>query len=212
MYDYLFFDLDGTLTDSFEGIANGILYALDKLGIRGYSASDMNPFVGPPIHETFALLTDNDKTRTAEGVRLYREYYAEKGWAQNAVYDGIADTLSALKDMGKIMAVATSKPEPFAVKIVEKFGLSKYFEFTAGASFDTSRAQKSDVLLYAVDKLNANKPRSVMIGDRKHDVLGAKTVGLDCIGVLYGYGDRAELTSAGAKFIAEKPTDIIKLV
>ncbi len=212
MYDYLFFDLDGTLTDSYDGITNSIMYALERLGISGYEKADMLPFVGPPLFESFAIMTKGDPDLTEKGVKLYREYYAEEGWAQNSVYDGVIDMLKALKEAGKKMAVATSKPEPFAVRIVEKFGLDKYFEFTAGASFDTSRAQKSDVLRYAVDRLGADKARSVMIGDRKHDVIGAKTVGLDAIGVLYGYGDRDELVSAGAKKIAAFPHEIIDLV
>lgn len=212
MFDCLLFDLDGTLTDSFEGVANCILYALEALNRPLPEKSSLRRFMGPPLHESFMQLTDGDTQATEEAVQKYRERYSSVGLFENSVYDGIPQLLQRLKHNGKHLLVATSKPEAFAKRILDKFELSRYFDFIAGASFDTSRDAKHQVIAYALKSLNVDKEKTVMIGDRKHDVIGAKQNGLKSIGVLYGYGNLVELTAAGADYIAKTPNDIIRLV
>lgn len=212
MFDCLLFDLDGTLTDSFEGIANSAIYAHRKLGAPIPSKSDLLFFVGPPIETSFRKMFGGDESKTMRAVELYREYYTAKGWAENTVYDGVENTLNQLKTLGKRLAVATSKPEEFSVKILKHFGLDKYFDLIAGATFDMSRATKDKVIEYALEKLSTDREKTVMIGDRYFDILGAKKNGLKSVGVLYGYGSRKELTDAGADHIVETPGDILNIV
>ncbi|MCH5156165.1 MAG: HAD-IA family hydrolase [Clostridiales bacterium] len=211
MFNNILFDLDGTLTDSFEGIANAALYALNKLGETSYTKADLNFFIGPPIFNSFDKIFKGDEQKVKRAVTLYREYFGEIGWRENRVYDGVKQMLQSLKDMGKTMAVATSKPEHFSRRITEYFDLDKYFIFVAGASMDTSRAQKAQVIEYAIKSTGINKADTVMIGDRNHDILGAKACGLKSMGVLYGYGDKEELTAAGADYIAATPEKIVEI-
>ncbi len=212
MFDNILFDLDGTLTDSFDGIVSSVLYALDKLGEPKLPVNELKFFIGPPLSESFAKLFGGDEQKAARAVEFYREYYPERGIFENKVYDGVEDMLSAFKSAGKRLFVATSKPERFSVRIIEHFGLNKYIERVFGASFDSSRATKDKVIAYALDNAGLPKQTTVMIGDRLHDILGAKDNGLKSIGVLYGYGSLEELTSAGADLIAKTPRDIIGLV
>ncbi|MDE7164872.1 MAG: HAD family hydrolase [Clostridiales bacterium] len=212
MFDSILFDLDGTLTDSFEGIANAALYALENLGVNSYTKADLNFFIGPPIFNSFGKIFNGDETQVSRAVTLYREYFSERGWKENRVYDGVKQMLHQLKDMGKTMAVATSKPEHFSRRITEHFGLNEYFVFVAGASMDTSRAQKAQVIEYAISNTGFDKTKTLMIGDRNHDILGAKSNGLKSMGVLYGYGDMAELTEAGADYIAATPAEVVKII
>ncbi len=205
------FDLDGTLTEPFDGITNAVVYALERFGISVEDRRALSVFIGPPLFESFSAyygLSDDDAVRA---VSYYREYYSEKGIFQNSLYDGIVPLLRTLRARGKKLFVATSKPETFSVRIIEHYGLAEYFEFTAGASLDKSRIEKADVIEYALRRGAIDAKKSVMIGDRKHDILGAKTHGLKSVGVLYGYGDKAEMTAAGADFIVEKPSDIALL-
>ena len=158
------------------------------------------------------------KEQAKEAVEYYREYYRETGIFENFVYQGMEDTLKILKDSGRKLAVATSKPELFAKEILEHFHLETYFEYVAGANMDGTRTKKDEVISYALDalKLSGAYPDGtgdvVMVGDREHDILGAAKVGLSSIGVLYGYGSREELTAAGALYLARKPEDIWKYV
>lgn len=212
MFDNILFDLDGTLTDSFDGIANAALYALENLGANFYLKADLNFFIGPPIFDSFNRIFDGDQTKVNRAVTLYREYFDKRGWKENRVYDGVPQMLHQLKEMGKTMAVATSKPEHFSRRITEYFGLNEYFAFVAGASMDTSRAQKAQVIEYALSKTGFDREKTIMIGDRNHDILGAKKCGLKSMGVLYGYGDKPELTEAGADYIAATPADVVKFL
>ena len=212
MFKNILFDLDGTLTDSFEGIANAALYALNSLGETSYTKADLNFFIGPPIFDSFDKIFHGDKQKVDRAVVLYREYFGDRGWRENRVYDGVKEMLQKLKDMGKVMAVATSKPEHFSRRITEYFDLDKYFVFVAGASLDESRAHKADVIEYALKSTGMDKADTIMIGDRNHDILGAKSSGLKSMGVLYGYGDKAEHLAAGADFIAETPEDIVRIL
>ncbi|MBR4296177.1 MAG: HAD family hydrolase [Clostridia bacterium] len=213
MYDILLFDLDGTLTDSAKGIINSVSYALNKYGLELKDKSLLNQFIGPPLLSGFEKFCGITKEEAKKLVGLYREYYKEKGIFENEVYDGIPELLKALSKKKKRLIVATSKPEPFAVKILEHFGLAHYFEYIAGANFDETRTHKNEVIKYALESCGiTDTSRTVMIGDREYDVLGAKEFNIDSIGVLYGYGSLEELTNAGANFIANTPADIFNII
>lgn len=212
MYQYLLFDLDGTLTDPGLGITRAVSYALAKFDITVPDRKALYPFIGPPLKESFERFYHFSAEQSEQAVSFYREYYKKQGMLENEVYAGIPALLQQLKEQGKTLLVATSKPELFAVQILEHFGLAPYFSLIAGATLDNSRTQKADVIAYALDRLSISNPESaVMIGDREHDIFGAKANGLDAIGVLYGYGSEAELTRAGATYLAEKPADIVNV-
>lgn len=212
MFDNILFDLDGTLTDPFDGITNSIVYALRKFGISVSDRRELEPFIGPPLFESFSRYYDMSDSDAVKAVEYYREYYGEKGIYENKLYDGIVDVLAALKNNGKRLFVATSKPEVFSVKIIEYFAIDGYFEYIAGATLDKSRIEKADIVKFALDKNGVAPSTAVMIGDRKHDIFGAKANGLKSVGVLFGFGSRDELEEAGADFIAEKPQDILQFV
>lgn len=213
MFDYLFFDLDGTLTDPALGITNSFIYALKYFGIEIPSYEKLCSFIGPPLPETFKTQFDFSEEKASEGVKKYREYFAEKGLLENSVYPGIPELLSKLKENGKKLVVATSKPEEFSVRIIEHFGLSQFFENVCGSLMDESRSKKDQVIEYAIER-NKIKDRSkiLMIGDRKHDMIGAKKCGLSTCGVLYGYGDFEELKSNGADTIVDSVNDLEKFL
>ncbi|MCR4580234.1 MAG: HAD family hydrolase [Treponema sp.] len=204
MFDYLFFDLDGTLTDPALGITNSYKYALNYFGIEIPSYEKLCSFIGPPLVETFKNQFGFSDEKVIEGVKKYREYFAQKGLLENAVYPGIPELLQGLKEAGKKLVVATSKPEEYSVRIIEHFGLSKYFENVCGSNMDETRSKKDEVIAYALERNHiSDKSKILMIGDRKHDILGAKKVGLKSCGVLFGYGSREEHEEAGADFNAE---------
>lgn len=212
MYDYFLFDLDGTLTDPGLGITNSVAYALGKYGITVEDRRELYPFIGPPLRQSFSEFYGFDEEKTKEAVAFYREYFSEKGLFENEVYEGIPEVLSQLKQAGKKLLVATSKPEEFTNRILEHFGLAEYFDFVAGATMDETRNEKADIIAYALEQIaDADPSKIVMIGDRKFDILGARENGIDSIGVLYGYGSRAELEEAQATFIVEKPEDLLRL-
>lgn len=207
-----FFDLDGTLTDSAPGILNGVQRALAHFGLHPPRES-LTSFIGPPLLESFAgyFPGEPDKARTA--LRIYREYYRERGMFENSVYAGIPELLADLTAAGRRVHLATAKPEPFARVIVEHFGLMPCFSVLAGAELDGPRHDKTDVLRHAL-RLAALPPeaRPVMIGDRRHDVEGAHAVGMPCAGVLYGYGSREELTAAGAEHVCDSQEALRRLL
>lgn len=203
-YRTIFFDLDGTLTDSGPGILNSVRYALQRLGCPVPGPEVLNRFIGPPLLDSFRTYCGLGEEAARRGTQYYREYFRDKGIFENSVYEGIPALLADLRAAGKTVAVATSKPEEFARRILEHFGLIGYFDYVAGATMDETRLTKSAVLAYALEAMGiTDKADVVMVGDREHDVLGAQAVGLDCIGVLYGYGDRAEHEAAGATAIAD---------
>ena len=204
----LLFDLDGTLTDPFEGIANSIAYALRKFGIEIEDKHSLTAFIGPPLVQSFCTFCGFTRDNALKAVEFYREYFAEKGLYENVVYDGIVPMLQMLKAHGKQLYVATSKPEVFAKRIIEHFGMAEYFVGVAGATMDTSRNEKADVIAYALNMYAVDAENALMIGDRKHDILGAKANGLRSMGVLYGYGDEKELLAAGADMLADSPHTI----
>lgn len=211
MYRTVLFDLDGTLTDPGEGITNSVAYSLKKFGIDVADKKELYKFIGPPLVDSFMNYYGFSEEKAELAVKYYREYFRDTGIFENRVYDGIPELLAEIKESGRKIVLATSKPEEFAKRILVHFELDKYFDVAAGATMDTSRSKKSDVIKYALELCgNPDKTQTVMIGDRKHDIIGAKQNGLDSIGVLYGYGDFDELHAAGADYIAESVADIIK--
>ena len=212
-YKYLFFDLDGTLTDSAEGITNSVEYALNKFGIIIKDKSELNRFMGPPLVPAFMEFYGFDEPDAKKAVEYYRERFKDIGIFENRVYDGIKGLLEDLKNKGYTLVMATSKPETFAKRIADHFDLTKYFTYIAGATFDGRISTKAEVIEYAIKALGL-KDRSeiIMIGDRHHDVEGAKETGLDSLGVLYGYGNREELEKAGATYIAPTVEDIASIL
>ena len=212
MFEYLFFDLDGTLTDPAPGITNSFIYALKFFGIEIPSYETLCTFIGPPLPETFKTQFGFTEEKAAEGVKKYREYFGKTGLLENSVYPGIPELLESLKKAGKKLVVATSKPEEFSVRIIEHFGLAQYFENVCGSNMDETRSKKDEVIEYAIERNHIlDKSKILMIGDRKHDILGAKKVGLKSCGVLFGYGNREELETAGADFIAENVSRLDKI-
>lgn len=211
-FKYVFFDLDGTVTDSYNGIINSVIYALGKMGITPDPES-FNSFIGPPLAESFMRNYSLSAKAAEKAVAYYREYYREKGIFDNTVYNGIETLFNTLIKNGHTLVLATSKPEHFAKQILKHFGLDKYFTFIAGATFDKSRNEKDEVIAYALASLKITDKSSVlMIGDRKHDIIGAHKNGIKAAGVLYGYGDREELTAAGADYIAADTDELIKII
>ena len=206
------FDLDGTLTDPALGITNSFKYALNYFGREIPSYETLCTFIGPPLNDTFKNLLHFEEEKIPDAIKKYREYFAEKGLFENSVYPGIPELLAKLNKNGKKLVVATSKPEEFSVKIIEHFGLSQYFENVCGSLMDESRSKKDQVIEYAIERNHiSDKSKILMIGDRKHDILGAKKVGLKSCGVLFGYGSLEELQTAGADFIAENVSRLDKI-
>ncbi len=211
-YRFILFDLDGTLTDPCEGITNSVLYALNKMDIKVENKEVLKKFIGPPLLESFKNFYGFSEEQSMKALLYYREYFKDKGMLENFVYNGMADVLKNLTERGKRLCVATSKPEPFAEKILEHFNLTRYFEFIAGSNLDGTRAKKNEVIEYALEKCKiTDRTAVVMVGDREHDILGAKKCSVDSIGVLFGYGSREELENAGATYIAEAVEDIAKI-
>jgi len=208
----VFFDLDGTLTDSAPGILASVAYALEKLGVEPPEREALRPFIGPPLLWSFGRYYGFDEARSREAVRLYREYFTAGGMFVNSVYPGIPEALERLRGAGFRLAVATSKPELFSRQIVAHFGLEGYFEAVCGATMDEKRTEKADVIRYALETVGARAEESLMVGDREHDALGAKAVGVRCLGALWGYGSREELTSAGAAALAETPEEMAEWI
>ena len=214
-YKYILFDLDGTITESGPGIVNSVEYALHKLGYEEKDRESLKRFIGPPLTESMMKFYKMTEEQADQGVVYYREYQVKKGIFENSIYDGFIDSIKKLKEAGLTLAVATSKPEKFAKIIADNFDFAKYFACVCGATMDEARINKADVIRYTLDTLGISeeeKKSVLMVGDREHDILGAKANGLDGMGVLYGYGDRKELENAGADYIVNTTNDIADLI
>ena len=212
-YSTVFFDLDGTLVDSGEGVRNSVVYALKKFGIEVENKDSLSCFIGPPLVVSFKTFFGFDDENADRGVSYYREYYKDKGIFEGYVYDGIEETLKRLKAAGKRVMVATSKPEIFAKQVLEKFGIAKYFDFIAGATIDEkTRSNKIEIMQYAFDSSGASPEDTIMVGDRLFDIEGAKHFGMECIAVLYGYGSKEEFEQYGAEYIVGSAKDIADLI
>lgn len=211
-FKYIFFDLDGTLTNPAEGITNSVAHALKYYGISVSDKTQLYKFIGPPLAQSFSEFYGFSPDRAKEAVDKYREYFADTGIFENKVYDYIPEVLSKLKKAGFSLAMATSKPEVFAKRIADKFELTQYFDFIGGSLLDNSRTDKGEVIEYVLSSLKADREKTIMVGDRSHDILGAKKCSVKSVGVLYGFGNREELEKAGADYIAETPTQLGNLL
>ena len=208
-YVYILFDLDGTLTDSGPGIMNGFAYAIQSMGGQVTDRDQLRKFVGPPLKDSFSGILGYSPEDTEKAIRFYREYYDNMGGVfENIVYPGIEQLLSDLKSAGKKLIVATSKSSQTTNRVLEHFDLKKYFDFVATADYK-SRPHKPDVIRFVFEQCGiTDRSHAVMVGDREYDISAANEAGIDSIGVLYGYGDEEELTSAGATYLAESASDI----
>lgn len=206
----ILFDLDGTLTDSGEGIIKSSAMVLEKYGLPVPSYEEMRVFVGPPLHETFHKF-GVPKEKCDDAVELYRVRYNTVGLFENFPYPGIRELLEALKAQGHRLFVATSKPEEMSVRILEHFDLAKYFEIIAGATLDRSRLEKSDVIAYLLQQAGSVE-NCIMIGDTVFDVVGAAAHKIPTVGVAWGYGKVEDMKNAGAMAIAETPEQLLDLL
>ncbi|AYG00160.1 HAD family hydrolase [Lactococcus allomyrinae] len=202
-YSTILFDLDGTLSNPARGIVNALVYALQKSSAPEINQEDLLKFIGPPLAESFKTFCGFNDEQTEQAIINYREYFSKNGLFENQLYVGISELLHTLKESGKQLGVATSKPEFYAKQIIDYFSISEYFDFIAGATMDGSRSKKSDVIAYAIETHCITKENTVMVGDRAFDVIGAKENGLNSIGVLYGFGNQKELEEAGATWLVD---------
>lgn len=218
-FTHVLFDLDGTLVDSGEGITKSVQYALSRFGIEAQT-SELFGFIGPPLVDSFMRFYGFSKEKAGEATDFYRERYRVKGVYENKVYPGIPELLKELQAHGVVTAVATSKPEIFANTVTDDMGLKPCLNAVFGAELDDAegrlrrlRIEKADVIAYALERLGSPEKSSVlMVGDRRHDIEGAKANGVASCGVLFGFGSLEELEAAGADFIVSTPEEISHLV
>lgn len=213
-WDTVLFDLDGTLTESGQGVANGVLHALAAFNLPAPSSDELRKYLGPPLWVSFDEYAGLKGADIERAVQIYREYYHDLGRFENAVYAGIPEMLKALVESGSRIAVATSKVDHSAVSILEHFELDQYFEVISGSDeLGVSRGTKALVIAHALSELKVKDNQGiVMIGDREHDIHGAKEHGLESIGVLWGYGDEIELSTAGAGYIVTSVSELHALL
>ncbi len=205
-YPYVLFDLDGTLTNPKEGITGCVQYALAKMGRPVPTKDELLPFIGPPLWQSFMEYCGMTKEESEQAVACYRERFGTIGLFENEIYPGILPLLSHLKEAGLKLALATSKPEVYAVQIVEKYGIAPYLDVICGSELSGERVAKAEVIKETFRRFGLTPGQAaaecVMVGDRKHDIIGAKTCGIAGVGVRFGYAEEGELEAAGADFIA----------
>ncbi len=206
-YKHVLFDLDGTVTDPAEGITNSIMYALEKFGIQA-KRENLLKFIGPPLRDSFRDHFCFSPDDVEKAVKLYREYFVEKGMFENEVYGGIPELLGGLKNQGFTVSLATLKPEPFAVKILEHFGIIQYFDHISGNILEVANLEKRDIIARVMEDSGASPVQAVMIGDRKYDIIGARENSMDSIAVTYGYGDSYELSGENPTYMANSVDEI----
>jgi len=207
------FDLDGTLTDPHVGITKSVQYALKQMGIEELDLKKLIHFIGPPLAKSFRECYGMNEPTANQAVQFYREYFSQTGIFENAVYPGVPEMLAELKQRGLILAVATSKPTVFANQILQHFTLSGYFDFVAGSNMDGTRVEKAEVIFHALQNLPPVVTAEVlMIGDRLHDVLGAKSNGIDSLAAGYGYGSAEELFAAGPTYFAGSVNELLTYI
>ncbi len=212
MYQYILFDLDGTLTDPKEGITKSVQYALNKEGYGNPPLEDLMTFIGPPLYESFMFYCNVDEEEGKRLVDVYRERFGTIGLFENQVFEGIEELLAMLKEQGRTLAVATSKPTKYTLMIMDKFGLSKYFDAIVGSNMDGSRTVKAEVIKEVFNQLNIKedaKAKCLMVGDRKHDIIGATLCGIDSLGVRFGYSVEDELEANHATYVVETVQELI---
>lgn len=211
-YRYILFDLDGTVTNPEEGITKSFAYALEHMGIHVEDRRELRKVIGPPLLQSFDEFYHFTKEQALEATAKYRERYQDIGWVENKVYEGMEEVLKTLWEQGAKLILATSKPERFAVRIMEHFGLNRYFTMLCGADdYAMDRSTKEQVVRYALEQNGITDVGDViMVGDRSFDVIGAAAVGIKTIGVLYGFGDEEELLSAGAVHLVKTPQELVE--
>ncbi len=212
-YDLIAFDLDGTLTEPSSGLIKSFAYALTKMGLDYGTRESLVRYIGPPLYSEWKHEYGLSDEETDLALAYFHEYYADRGWCDNRVYDGVTDMLAALRAAGKRIALATSKPERFATKILDLYGLTPYFDFVAGAISEKIRDKKHEVLAYVLDAFpDIPRERCILVGDRRYDAEGAAVCGIDSLGVLYGHGSREEITGCGFTYFVEEVKDIASLL
>ncbi|WP_404447639.1 HAD family hydrolase [Sutcliffiella horikoshii] len=212
-YKVILFDLDGTLSDPKEGITKSVQYALAKMDIVESDADRLETFIGPPLQISFVEYYGLDEMESKRAIGFYRERFKEKGMFENVLYPDISLLLEALKENGFVLVVATSKPTVFAEQIIKYFELEKYLQLIVGGNLDGTRSSKTEIIQYILDKYTEfNRSDFVMIGDRKHDIIGAKNTGIDSIGVTYGYGSQEEIRDAEPTYIVSSIDDLMGLL
>ncbi|VBB06749.1 Hypothetical protein LUCI_1985 [Lucifera butyrica] len=212
-YEVILFDLDGTLIDPKEGITKSVHYALEKFGIAVHDLDELTPFIGPPLTDSFEEYYGFSPEQARQAVLYYREYFSVKGVYENKVYPGMDGLLDQLRDAEKKLIVATSKPSEFAEIIIRHWGLDPYFALVAGSNLNGTRIKKAEVIEYILEQLaGVEKSKVVMVGDRKHDIIGADEAGIDSIAVAYGYGSLAELTAAHPTHLVQSIAELRNLL
>ena len=213
MINTILFDLDGTLTDSKTGIIKSAQYALESFGIKTENTDDLTKFIGPPLRQMFKEFYNFDDINVEKAVEKFRERYFSIGVYENEMYEGIDVLLRKLRDNGKTLFVATSKVTVLAKTVLSHFNIDSYFAFVGGAEMNGDRSEKTEVIKYTLEQNNITDLSScIMIGDRKHDILGAKNFCMKSIGVLYGYGGFEELSEAGADYIVKDVNELSELL
>ena len=213
IYKYILFDLDGTITDPKLGITKSVQFALKHFHINVTNLDSLKPFIGPPLKDSFVKYYNFDELNAGEAVEKYREYFKDIGIFENILYDGMENLLHRLVKNDKTLIVATSKPTIFAKRILEYFNISDYFIFISGSELNGTRFKKSEVIYHALTQNNISSFKDViMVGDREHDIIGANEVGIDSIGVLYGYGDYGELKNAKATYFAHDINELSQIL
>lgn len=208
-YDVVIFDSDGTLTDPKIGITKSVQYALSKFNILGNNLNNLEPFIGPPLLESFRKYYSFEESKARQAVNFYREYFFEFGMYENVVYPGIPDLLMQLKSNMKKLIVATSRPTSFAEKFLKHFNLHDYFTLIVGSNLDGTRSSKTEIIQHILSKLQGSQKHNViMVGDREHDVIGARNNGIHSIAVTYGYGSIEELQNANPTYFANSVEDL----
>ena len=212
MFDTILFDLDGTLTDSGLGITKAVQYALGQMGYEVPPRESLFTFIGPPLHKSFQRQYGMDEATAVEAVRQFRVYYNQMGGIlENEVYAGVRELLRDLKQAGKRLMIATSKPQAAAELVMHHFGLDEYVPEIIGGTDDT-RNTKGKGIAYALREFGVDPETAVMVGDREHDIQGAAENGIPAIGITWGYGDRAELEGAGAKAVFDTPGETVDYI
>lgn len=214
-WKYILFDLDGTITDSREGIINCVKYALGEMGYSIPCDEELYGYIGPPLNKGFQDIAGMEYEEALEAAVIYRRQYSVTGLFENKPYDGIEEVLKALKRHGKVIVLATSKPEEYAVRVLEHFNLSMYFDEITGGALDGSRNDKDIIIEESISRLglsSACKPGIIMVGDRKYDIIGAKICGITSAGVSYGYAKEGELEEAGADYIINTVSGLTSLL
>ncbi|MDR1933082.1 MAG: HAD hydrolase-like protein [Spirochaetales bacterium] len=211
-YTHVLFDLDGTLTDPFEGVVNSLRFALARFGIREEEEAVFRQFIGPPLEKTFRDYYRLSADDTQRAVGYYREYYAEKGVYENKLYEGIDGVLQALRNKNIHCSVATSKLRESAVKALQNFHLDAYFLCVAGSRPDGTLSEKEDIIRFIISEYKPEKNKTIMVGDRKYDIEGARKNGIESAAVSYGYGSREELEKENPAYFCDSPRDLLRVL